>query len=217
MKLRILVVISVISLFFSCAKGAKKVTWFVANSKADCAGMAPQKCLQIKDEGQKEWTFFYDQIEGFEYAEGFYYKIKIEVAEVENPAADGPSMKYKLIEILEKSKIPLNLDQGSWLVTRIKNKESFGRNPFIKIDLSKNTINGNTSCNRFSGKIAVTENKVAISELSSTKMMCKDIEIETIFLEALKQVNAYTLNDQKLQLVDKKNQVLIECKYLRAE
>src|SRR5690606_38761556 len=113
------------------------------------------------------------------YEEGFFYKIKVDVIEVENPPADGSSVHYKLIEILDKSKVPLNLDQGSWLVTRVKDRDSFGRNPFIKIDLSQNEINGNTSCNRFSAKINVTKNKVEISELSSTDMLCSNIDVES--------------------------------------
>lgn len=217
MKSSVLVVISAVFLMFSCSTSPKNIIWYVANSKADCNGVAPQECLQIKEEGQKSWAFFYDQIDGFDYEDGFYYKIKVEASEVENPPADGSSLRYKLVEILEKSKIPLNLDGGSWLVTRIKENDSFGRNPFIKIDLSKNKINGNTSCNRFSAKIAVTNTKVAISELSSTEMMCRDFETETVFMEALKEVNTYTLKEEKLQLLDKNNQLLIECKYLKTE
>src|SRR5690606_35843950 len=112
----------------------------VASTKANCTGVAPQKCLQIKEIGQTDWSFLYQAIEGFDYVEGFYYKLKVEVSEVENPEADASSLHYKLIEIIEKSKTPFNLDQGSWMVTRLKDKDSFGRNPMIKIDLSQQEI-----------------------------------------------------------------------------
>ncbi len=217
MKLKVLVVLSVVFLFFSCSKSPKEATWLVSGNKTDCVGEAPNKCLQVKEEGQKEWTVFYDQIEDFDYEEGFYYRIKVETVEVENPPVDGSSLKYKLLEIIEKSKIPLNLDHGSWLVTRIKETDSFGRNPFIKIDLSQNVINGNTSCNRFTAKIEVSNHIVDISGLSSTEMMCKDFETETLFLEALKDVSRYTLKEEKLQLLDKNDGLLIECKYLKSE
>jgi heat shock protein HslJ len=217
MKLKVLVVLSVVFVFFSCSKSPKKTTWLVSGIMVDCTGETPQACLQVKEEGQKEWTVFKDQIEGFDYEEGFYYKIKIETVEVENASDDGSLLKYTLREILEKSKIPLNLDDGSWLVTRIKETKSFGRNPFIKIDLSQNVINGNTSCNRFTAKIAVSDHTVDISGLSSTEMMCKDFETETLFLEALKDVSRYTLNEEKLQLLDKNDRLLIECKYLKSE
>ena len=95
--------------------------------------------------------------------------------------------------------------------------DSFGRNPFIKIDLAQNEINGNTSCNRFSAKIAVVNSKVEISEVSSTKMTCRDAKVESLFLDALKKVSAYTLHDDKLQLLDENEHLLIECDYLKHE
>lgn len=205
-----------IFLCFSCSKSTQK-TLLIANAKVDCTGVGPQQCLQVKEEGQTDWTFFYDPIEGFDYVEGFYYKIKVEVSEVADPPADGASLKYQLLEVVEKSTIPLNLDQGSWLVIQIKDQNHFGRNPFVKINLSKNEINGNTSCNRFSGNIDVTDNAVDISEISSTKMMCRDIDVEAAFLEALKEVSFYTLSNGKLQFLDENKELLMVCKYLKSE
>ena len=216
MSSKFLVVITMVLLCFSCSKNNSKII-YIADSLIDCVGIAPQKCLQIKEEHKTDWSSFYDQIEGFDYKEGFFYKIKVAVILADNPPADGSSLKYKLLEILDKSKTPLNLDQGSWLVTRLKDMDSFGRNPFIKIDLAQNEINGNTSCNRFSAKIAVVNSKVEISEVSSTKMTCRDAKVESLFLDALKKVSAYTLHDDKLQLLDENEHLLIECDYLKHE
>ncbi|WP_163516141.1 DUF4377 domain-containing protein [Gelidibacter japonicus] len=216
MSSKFLAIMSMVLLFFSCSTNTDKVI-LIASTKADCTGISPQKCLQIKEEGETNWTYFYSNIEGFDYVEGFYYRLKVSVSEIENPPAGGSSLKYRLIEVLEKSKAPLNLDQGSWLVTRVKDRDSFGRNPFIKIDLSQNEINGNTSCNRFSAKIKVTNNKVDISELSSTEMMCKDIDVETAFLDALASITSYSLKNDKLQLLDANKELLIECNYLKSE
>ena len=216
MSSKFLVVFAIVLFSFSCSNSSKKII-YIADAKVDCEGVAPQKCLQIKEEGTTDWTYLYDHIEGFDYEKGFFYKLKVEVKKIENPPADGSSLHYKLIEVLAKSKVPLVLDEGSWLVTRIKDRNRFGRNPIIKINLSQNEINGNTSCNRFSAKIAVKNNKVDLSELSSTEMLCKDIDIEVAFLEALKSVSSYTLNEEKLQLLDENKSVLIECDYLKHE
>ncbi|MEO9075680.1 MAG: DUF4377 domain-containing protein [Gelidibacter sp.] len=217
MSSKFLVVSAILLFFFSCSKNTTKII-FLASTKTDCVGVAPQKCLQIKEEGTTGWTSFYDQIEGFDYEEGFYYKIKVDVVEIANPPADGSSLKYKLIEVIDKSKAPLLLDQGSWLVTRLMDMDNFGRNPFIKIDLSQNEISGNTSCNRFSAKIVVSNDKeLDISELSSTEMLCKDSAVENAFLEALANIASYTLNDEKLQLLDENQHLLIECHYLKHE
>lgn len=216
MSTKFLMVIAIGLLSFSCSNSTSKII-YIADTKADCVGVAPQKCLQIKENEKSDWTYFYNDIEDFDYEEGFFYKIKVDVINIENPPADGSSLKYRLIEVLDKSKAPLLLDQGSWLVTRLKDMDSFGRNPFIKIDLSQNTINGNTSCNRFSAKIAVINNKIEISEVSSTDMACKDGHVETAFLEALNNITSYTLNEEKLQLLNKNKELLIECNYLKYE
>ena len=216
MSSKFLVVFAIVLFSFSCSDSSNKII-YIADAPVDCVGVGPQKCLQIKEEGNTDWTYFYDSIEGFDYDAGFFYKLKVEVTKIENPPADGSTLHYKLLEVLGKSKVPLNLDQGSWLVTRVKERDSFGRNPFIKIDLSHNEINGNTSCNRFSAKIAVKNNKLEISELSSTEMLCKDMDVESAFLEALKSVSSYTLKEEKLQLLDENKKLLIECDYLEYE
>ncbi len=44
------------------------------------------------------------KIEGFDYIEGYRYKLKVRIIELENPPADGYSEKYELLEILDKEK-----------------------------------------------------------------------------------------------------------------
>ena len=215
MTSKFLVVITITLFFFSCSKANKII--FIADANEDCIVVNPQECTQFKEQGDSDWKLLHDEIEGFTYEKGFFYKLKVETKKIDNPSGNGPSLHYKLIEILDKSRAPLLLDQGSWLVTRLNDTDSFGRNPFIKIDLSQNEINGNTSCNRFSGKISVKNNNVEISELSYTEMMCRDVEVEKAFLDALKSISSYTLNEEKLQLFGENQQLLIECDYLKYE
>src|SRR5690606_5355893 len=111
-------------------------------------------------------------------------KLKVEVSKIENPPADTSSETYTLLKVLEKTKAPLSISKGTWLVTKVNNNTEFSRNPVIGIDLSEGKIDGNTGCNRFFGAIAVEGNNIKISAVATTKMMCKDIEKETAFVEA---------------------------------
>ena len=52
-------------------------TIYVGPELVDCVGVAPQKCLQVKENPADEYTLFYDQIEGFVYEEGFEYELLI--------------------------------------------------------------------------------------------------------------------------------------------
>ncbi|MBC8616699.1 DUF4377 domain-containing protein [Parabacteroides faecis] len=46
----------------------------------------------------------YDPIEGFEYEQGYEYVIEVKIEHIENPPADGSSLKYSLIRVISKTK-----------------------------------------------------------------------------------------------------------------
>ena len=79
-------------------------TIFVHDKTVACEGEAPMSCLQIRETPTGEWEWFYGNIEGFEYEEGNRYELRVEVKEVDDPPADAPSIKYRLIEVVSKEK-----------------------------------------------------------------------------------------------------------------
>ncbi len=70
-----------------------------------CQGMAAQWCYQIKENSQKDWTFFYDEIEGFKYEWGTNYELKVKKEKIANPPADASSIKWILTSILKEEKV----------------------------------------------------------------------------------------------------------------
>ena len=82
-----------------------QMTLFVDAQQADCVGIVPQKCLLTKTDPNGEWEFFYDSIEGFNFEEGYVYELLVETFEVENPPADGSSIRYELVEIVSKEAV----------------------------------------------------------------------------------------------------------------
>src|SRR5690606_4352006 len=64
--------------------------------------------------GSDSWTKFYNSIEGFNYQPGFIYDVKVLVEPVNNPPADGSSLKYTLLEIKTTQEVdnetPFNID-----------------------------------------------------------------------------------------------------------
>lgn len=78
-------------------------TIFVGPELVDCVGVAPQQCMQIKENPEGEYTLFYGTIEGFEFEPGYTYELRVLVTEVPNPPADSSSLKYSLIEELSKT------------------------------------------------------------------------------------------------------------------
>lgn len=88
----------------SNASGADEKTFIVGPETADCTGVAPMKCLQVKEKASENWTNFYTNIEGFTYEPGYEYVLKVKTEKIANPPADGSSIKYTLIKQVSKTK-----------------------------------------------------------------------------------------------------------------
>ena len=80
-------------------------TLFVGPEKVDCVGVAPQKCYKVREDPSEEWRFFYSEIAGFEYEPGYEYELLVHEIKVENPPADGSSLRWELIEVVSKEPV----------------------------------------------------------------------------------------------------------------
>ncbi len=212
MKFNYFTAVLCVLVIVSCSKNEKTI--YVSDAKADCTGVAPQKCLQIKEKQSDEWTYYYDAIEGFDYEEGYNYKIKVEVSKIDNPPADASSEKYTLVEIIEKVKAPRSLVKGSWKITKILDFDTFDREPFFTIAPETRNITGSTGCNRFFGTIYIEEQNIKITNIGATKMMCPNMDAENAFLKAINEVAGYTINNDILKLLSENKEVLMECTFL---
>jgi hypothetical protein len=56
--------------------------------------------------GTERWNFTLNEIEGFQYEWGYVYGLEVKKEEIENPVADGSSIKLTLIKVLSKEKVP---------------------------------------------------------------------------------------------------------------
>lgn len=213
MNSKITLLVFCFALFLSCYKDNEKII-YVADTMVNCVGVAPQKCLQIKEKEKDNWANFYSKIEGFDYEVGYTYKLKVEVSKIENPPADAPSEKYTLLEVLEKTKTPVSLAKGSWLVVKIKDKSDFDRNPVMTLTMPEGQIQGSTSCNKFFGNVNLENNSFKVNNMGSTKMACKDMETESMFLETLNEVVSYKIENDYLKLLNEDQSVVMQCTYM---
>lgn len=83
---------------------ANEKNFIIASQTVDCTGVAPMKCLQVKEKETDLWENFYSNIEGFTYEPGFEYVLKVKTEKIENPPMDGSSIKYTLIKQVSKTK-----------------------------------------------------------------------------------------------------------------
>lgn len=73
----------------------------VAPAKVDCADTGEQQCLQVRSVGG-EWRALHAPIEGFEFQEGWRYRLQIVAAPMKNLSVDGSNTHYVLVRLLDK-------------------------------------------------------------------------------------------------------------------
>jgi len=75
------------------------------------------------------------------------------------------------------------------------------KKPEITFSVADSRVSGNTSCNSFSGPLSVDGNKIDFNQpMALTKMMCPGSG-ESVFLETIKKINTYSVNDSTLTMI----------------
>lgn len=89
-------------LLVSCAsKNTIKMT--IASETRPCsAGVMMMDCMLVKEDNTKDWSFFYNHIDGFNYEKGYEYVLEVKKEELENVPADVSSLKYILVKQISK-------------------------------------------------------------------------------------------------------------------
>ena len=190
----------------------EKKTIYVGPNLVNCEVVGNRKCMQVKENKGDEWQLFYDHIEGFDYEEGFTYKLEVKVSKIENPPADGNSLEYKLIKVIyqepsiEKIAIEPSL-LGQWKVDKINGLDSLPKQPTLTFADGK--VSGNAGCNRYSASYNTAENAITIGIAMTTKMYCSHMDIEKAFFDCLQKIKSFEIKDNRLYFYSENNEQLI--------
>ncbi len=200
-------------MLFSCTSRL-----YVAPRQADCTGISNQQCLLIRSNPEGNWILHYDQIEGFDYEPGFRYTIKVRSEQVKSPPADGSSIKYILVEVMEKMDVTDDMESEDlinkeWKLSILKADHILfgieGNVPTLTFH-ADGRISGNGGCNNFFGNFKLTGRTISIGALGSTKMACEEaMELEQAYFKVLGLELRGLFNDGKLILTaDGGNQMI---------
>ena len=77
--------------------------WTVGPELVECEGVVVQDCMLVRSETDLHWQLEYDPIEGFTFEEGVTSIIDVEQTDIENPPADGPSVRTELVQVVEQT------------------------------------------------------------------------------------------------------------------
>lgn len=202
-------------------KSNEQIYW-INSHKVECTGVAPMVCIQIQksetvDAGN--WQLFYDSIKGFEFEEGYIYKLI--VREIKQPKsevpADSSSIAYELVEIIEKNSDNSLKLHDIWALISIKdakiNLKDFQKHPQLEINLTDNRVMGNDGCNNFRGEIKTVDSKhLEFDKLAGTRMACPNMKLSDEINSSLTQVKSYQINNLQLALYNSNGTELLRYK-----
>jgi hypothetical protein len=83
---------------------AERLTLEVGPRRVPCTGEARTRCLQVRVLPDTMWQMFYRTIDGFEFEEGFRWRLEVERGRVPNPPADASSLSYRLVRVISKER-----------------------------------------------------------------------------------------------------------------
>ena len=156
----------------------KTITIEVKENTVPCVGVVPMNCLQVKEEGAKNWSNFYSAIAGFDYQPGYLYKLKvIKTKRSDNIPADASAYTYQLKKVVYKKKVQSNSSSLSYLnkkmvLTQLNGKNIIGDKVYLTLDNTQNRIFGKSGCNKFNATYKLSGNTIEISLLTGTLMAC---------------------------------------------
>ncbi len=195
-------------------------TIYIAPQKVDCLGMADQKCFLIRYKPGDNWIMNSGSIAGFDYEEGFEYKVKVVREKVPGPVQGVGAINYRVVKVLSKEQAlesAVRLTSQNWRLTSIEDENGVEkpvntRNINLHFDTEENKVNGNAGCNRFFGGFEIKDDNIRFLEIGSTRMSCPDAAVnrtEAIYLGTLRQVIRYQFVDEKLRLIGENDIALI--------
>ena len=182
----------------------------VAPQQADCVSVVPQRCLLVKRPTEAVWSLFYGSIEGFVYQSGRTSLLRVRLERLPRPAADGSSLRYRLIRVLgtqmalERVVARTPLKGTQWQLVSINNVKvnsvkTKTRPPFFSIENRR--ILGSDGCNGFSATVSVEENTVsATSPITGTQMACSTLLYRPSFTDLFRRGASYRILGQSLTL-----------------
>lgn len=193
---------------------AEEKTIFVGPIMVDCEGVGPRKCLLVKENPDDEYTLFYDPIEGFEYKEGYEYELLVKVESVEDPPADASSIKWTLLEEVNKT---VSLEGRLWKLESYLNGDGAEMAVLpgteVTVEFRDGQLGGNAGCNNYFGSYEVDGNNLTIGPTGMTEMYCGApegvMDQESAYLAALQSAASYQVVDDQLQIANAEGEAVL--------
>lgn len=205
-------------------------TLYVGPQRAPCTGVAPMECLQVRESPDAPYTNFFDEIAGFEFAPGYEYELRVRVDEVEDPPADASSLRYTLVEVVNRTPVATTPLEGTlWTLAEYTDADGAMQSPLPESEgfilLENGELGGTAGCNSFFGVYVLgtsddttsddtgdtDPNRLSFGEVGTTLMACEEpfMRQEEAVLNALRATRSYAIEGNSLTLLDADGNALV--------
>lgn len=179
---------------------------YVGPNLVDCVGVAPQQCMLVRENPEDDWKYFYDQIEGFQYEEGYLYKLLVLQETDPNPPADRSAIRYRLINVEDQVPLNANLTDTAWLLVELNGEAPIQDSEITAIFDTEGKLYGSAGCNSYTTTYLTGGETISIDLPAVTMMFCAEpegaMDQEGLFLKALEAANTYEIVGYRLTLRD---------------
>jgi heat shock protein HslJ len=200
---------------------SSQITMIIGPQLVDCVGEGPRQCMQVKYEPDEDWQFFYNQIEGFDYQPGYRYTLLVERLEQQDPPAGGSSLRYVLVDVIDKiEELKVNagdLPGTTWVLNgygNLSQTQGVLEKVVVSLEYDPETgqLSGSSGCNRYFGDVVVDGDQLTFSAgpMGMTRMACSDpiMKQEAAFIELLGRATRFAIQDGMLFLFTDSDEVL---------
>ena len=205
--------------------GPEEHIYWVNSLKVPCTAESPSHCLQVQKAevpDPNQWESFYSPISGFEFEAGYIYKLIVKERELDvaTVPADGSSIAYTLVRVLEKNKDNRLVVNDIWVLENLNgypinsgDLSDQSNPPQLEIHVGEMKYNGTDGCNNyFGGIIELNESILRFGIGAGTRMMCEQMEVPDEYNRTLSEVHRYKVKDLKLHLFNKEDTKLMQFK-----
>ncbi len=182
MQKHFLLYLLVLVVFSSCSKD-KIIEANVYSKLVSCEDASIANCLEIKITDSEDRITIPNDIEGFNFEEGYNYKLQLAYNEKTNT--------YNLSKVISKEKVAEDIRLRTWIVTSIGDISNFKEPPFLKFSPTSSTFKGYAGCNNFNGKVVFKNYDVEIGDIIMTKKVCPYNDVEQELTNALQKTKRY--------------------------
>lgn len=109
-----MLIISTMLLSYSCSdddKDMKRTETIIIAPNLELSGTMPTTLDKVpvmvatKENSDQKYYLHIGRIKGFEYTEGYEYKLKVLITTIKNPPMDGHLETFELVEIISKTQV----------------------------------------------------------------------------------------------------------------